>query len=246
MKLTKKILAIILALMTIISVETMASISVQAAIDEDTTTLAEKEKEPEDGYILPLPDIEEVEVDGSSSDKQRSNSISYNYLGKVRYFGSIRYYDYLCYKNSSNWYMETGKNLTDAVYHKQSSGKKNLSFTKSQTYHKQTASNFSTSAGGEAGVADMVKANVSFGAGITKTVGKSYQTSSTIQAEIPASSKTGYYKMEICYNYYKTKVIQQRTDGTNKVTQYIYMPFGESYAAVMYSSSAASGSWSRW
>lgn len=252
---TRKLIALLLSIMTIISVESIAIIPAQAA-DDKLTTIAEKDKEPPDGYILSLPDTEDIEVgkeggvgeDGeTSSNPQRANSISYSkYLGTRRYFGSIRYYDYECYRNTSNWIAFTGLNLTNAVYHKNGSGNKNLSFTKSQTYSSQTAANFSTSVGADAGVADMVKANVSLGAGITKTVGKSYQVSSTIQAEIPKSSKTGYYKMHVCYNFYRTKVIQKYANGNVAATKYISMPYGESYAAVLYSSSTANGSWSIW
>lgn len=164
---TRKLIALLLSIMTIISVESIAIIPAQAA-DDKLTTIAEKDKEPPDGYILSLPDTEDIEV------------------GKE---GGV---------------------------------------------------------GEDAGVADMVKANVSLGAGITKTVGKSYQVSSTIQAEIPKSSKTGYYKMHVCYNFYRTKVIQKYTNGNVAATKYISMPYGESYAAVLYSSSTANGSWSIW
>lgn len=239
MKKTRRIISFLTSLMMLISVQFMAIIPAQADV-------AEKEKQPLDGYILTIPDTEDIEITCPSSNGMHASSIDYNYLGKRRYFGSVRYYDYLCYKNSNTWVCFTGKNLTDAVYHTKNSGKKSLSFTKSQTYSSETASSFSSNVGADAGVADMVKANASFGAGITKTVGRKYQASSTIQAEIPASSKTGYYKMHICHNFYRTKVIQQRTDATHKVTKYISMPFGESYAAVLYSSSAAGGSWSIW
>ncbi len=255
MKLTKKILALMCALITMISIESIGIIPVQAAVNTELTTVAKNEEELPDGYILSLPDTEDAEVGKVgevgkigevSSNTLQSDSISYNYLGKRRYFGSIRYYDYFSYKNSSHWYVMTGKNLTDIIYHKNGSGKKNLTFTKSQVYSSQTASNFSTSLGADAGVADMVKANVALGAGITKTCGKSYQVSSSIQAEIPKSAKTGYYKMQICYNFYRTKVTQKRTDGSHKITKYISMPYGESYAAVLYSKTNANGSWSRW
>ena len=244
MKSAKKMLALMCALLIVVSAELIVTISAQAAVNSKNESITENEIT--DGDILSIPDTENVEVGEISSNPQRS-SISYSvYLGSRRYFGVVRYYNYYCYKNSSNWYVMTGLNLTDAVYHSSGSGNKNLSFSKAQTYSEQTASYFSTSVGAEAGVADMVKANVSLGAGITKTVGKSYQVSSTIQAEIPKNSKTGYYKMQVCYNFYRTKVIQKYTDGTVAATRYISMPYGESYAAVLYSGSAANGSWSRW
>lgn len=239
---TRKIISLLLSVI-IISVGLTASMPVQATGEI-----------PSDGYILSLPDREDVEIGSEKTENgktsfspRRANSISYSkYLGKRRYFGTIRYYDYECYRNANKWIAFIGLNLTNAVYHKKDSGKKNLSFTKAQRYYAQTASKFSTSVGGEAGVADMIKANVSLGTGITKTVGKSYQVSSTIQAEIPKSAKTGYYKMHVCYNFYRTKVVQKYTNGNVAATQYISMPFGESYAAVLYSTSTANGSWSLW
>ena len=200
----------------------------------------------EDGAVLLLPSVEETQVLNNNSVKSASKSITYNYVGKKRYWGIIRYYDYLCYKNPLDWGLMTGLNLTDAIFHSKNSGKKTLAFTKSVTYTSQTAGSFSIGAGAEAGVGDMVKASASLGVGITKTISRSYQASSTIQAEIPASANTGYYKMHVCYNFYRTKIIQQRTNGTHQVTNYISMPFSESYAAVVYSSTAGSGTWSIW
>jgi hypothetical protein len=205
-----------------------------------------------DGQVISTPDVEEPAV-GSFNELNAgnimlaSNSISYSkYLGSKRYYGAVRYYVYACYKNTSNWYWMTGKNLTDTVYHSKGTGKKQLSFTKTQTFSSQYASDFSVSAGAQAEVGDMVKANVAFGTGITKTVGRLYSRSSTIAAEIPKSASTGYYKLQICHDFYRTKVIQTYTDGSNPVTRYISMPYGESYAAVLYSATNESGSWKRW
>lgn len=221
--------------------------------------VAKSNDEIPDGYVISIPDIEESQVGSVSSDSVSTDSISagqiqtmatdnltYNYVGKKRYWGVVRYYDYYVYKNPNNWYIMTGLNLTDAIYHKKASGAKSLSYSKSVTYSAESASNFSVGAGAEAGAGDMIKASVSFDVGRTVTVGRSYQASSTIQATIPKNSNTGYYKMQVCHNFYRTRIIQQRTDGSHKVTKHISMPYGESYAAVLYSTSAANGSWARW
>lgn len=161
--------------------------------------------------------------------------------------GLIRYYDYHCYKEKSyDWYVLTGLNLTMPIYHKKDTGSKSLSFTISQTYKSETANSFSVNAGAEAGIGDMVKASVGLGYGVTKTTGREYQISSDIQATIPKTSKTGYYKMHVCYNFYKMKITRQRTDGTNKETRILSIPYGEPYAAVLYSNSGDSGTWARW
>lgn len=252
---TRKLIALLLVIMTIIAAESIAIIPAQAD-DDKITIITKKENEPPDGYVFSIPDTEDIEIgkDGAvvegektSRNQKFANSISYSkYLGSRRYFGSVRFYIYECYKNTSNWYVMTGLNLTDVVYHRNGSGSKSLKYERSQTYSSQKASNFSTSVGADAGVADMVKANVELGAGIAKTFGKSYQASTAIQAEIPKNSKTGYYKMQVCYNFYRTKVIQKYTNGNVSATKYISMPYGESYAAVLYSSSNENGSWSRW
>lgn len=52
--------------------------------------------------------------------------------------------------------------------------------------------------------------------------------------------------MQICHNFYKMKIISQRIDGTNAATHIMAIPYGESYAAVLYSSTTASGTWSKW
>lgn len=208
--------------------------------------------EPYDGQIIEIPNIEEVQknketnINGENNANSRASSV-YTYVGVMRYWGLIRYYDYHCYKDTAyNYYAQTGLNLTMAVYHKKNSGSKSLSFTIAQTYKSETANSFSTKVGGEAGIGDMVKASAELGYGITKTVGREYQISSTIQANIPASATTGYYKMHVCYNLYDMKIVRQRTDGTNKETRYISMPYGESYAAVLFSSSSEAGTWSKW
>lgn len=205
-----------------------------------------------DGYIVDTPPIEDIQI-GSFPNSENSEisplwlANDYSFVGKKTYWGVIRNYDYLCYKDTANsWYAMLGMNLTSAVYHSKNSGDKALSFSVSQTYSIETASEFSVGVGGEAGVGDMVKASVALGCGRSQTVGKSFQVSSTIQATIPASSKTGYYKMQVCHNFYKMKITRQRTDGTYPETQLLKMPYGEPYAAVLYSSTNTTGSWARW
>lgn len=214
-------------------------------------TFAEN-KQIYDGYTIENPPIEEIQegsfpIADSSSPSVRWFADNYTYIDQRRYWGAIRYYDYLCYKDTANsWYAMLGMNLTPSTYHRKDSGKKSLSFTIEQSYSTETASNFSVGVGGEAGIGDMVKASASVGCGRTRTVGKSFQISSTVEAEIPATAKTGYYKMHVCHNFYKMKITRQRTDGTYPETQIIKMPYGEPYAAVLYSSTNASGSWAKW
>ncbi|MDR1409875.1 MAG: phage terminase large subunit family protein [Oscillospiraceae bacterium] len=43
--------------------------------------------------------------------------------------------------------------------------------------------------------------------GITNTVAASYIQTSGVAAEIPAASKTGYYVMTVCYDFYDTKIV---------------------------------------
>lgn len=203
--------------------------------------------EVRDGFVVDLPSVEDVQIGCYSEDSAISTRATYNYsfVGTRTYRWVLRYYDYLCYKDIANsWYAMLGLNLTGAVYHSNGSGDKNLSFTIAQSYSEQTAGAFSTSVGGEAGVGDMVKASASFNCGIEETIGREYQISSSIQATIPASAKTGYYKMHVCHNFFAMKIIQQLTDGTNQITRHIAMPYGEPYAAVLYSSNASS--WALW
>ena len=170
---------------------------------------------------------------------------NYSFIGKRTYKWVLRDYDYYCYKDTANsWYAMLGLNLTGAVYHSAGTGDKSLSFTISQSYSNETAGSFSTSVGGEAGVADMVTASVDLNCGIERTLGRRYQKSGTIAATIPVSAKTGYYKLHVCHNFYAMKITQQLTDGTNQTTRHIAMPYGESYAAVLYSGNASS--WSKW
>lgn len=89
----------------------------------------------------------------------------------------------------------------------------------------------------------MVTACVDSGYGIAVTVGREYQISSTVEATIPASADSGYYKLHVCYNYYAMKIIQ-RKDNVQKAMHEVAMPYGESYAAVLYSSDASS--WNIW
>ncbi len=229
----KKIICILVTVMLTISIYQI-------------TASAEDISEIQDGDVVVLPDTEEVQIEYLSDNSQQTRAITYQYVGTVRYWGLVRYYDHSVYKNTSTWCAMLGLNLTDAIFHSKDTGSKSLSFTKSKTYFSETANSFSTNLGGEAGVADMIKASVNFGVGRSNTVGRSYQKSSTIQAEIPKSASTGYYKLHVCHNFYKTKIVSCRTDGTHEDTRYIWMPFGESYAAVLYSTSTESGTWKKW
>lgn len=205
-------------------------------------------EEVSDGDIIEIPQIEEPIVGKELTDDQVQLRVNHNYVyvGTAKYWGAVRYYYYDCYKDTINWYVMTGLNLTMAISHTKNSGPKELGFTISQTYSSQTANEFSVSLGAEAGVADMVKASAGLGYGVTNTVGRSYQASSTVKAIILASADTGYYKMHVCYNYYAMKIIQKKTDNTFVASKEIAMPFGESYSAVLYSPTAANGSWRKW
>lgn len=211
----------------------------------------------QDGYILEIPPVEDVAVikidDNNNAYPHTSSDVAntratvahnYYYVGTKRYKNLFLTYDYDVYKDTYNWVCLTGLNLTSAVRHVKNSGDKSLSFSIAQTYSVQTANEFSTSLGGEAGVDKMVTACVDFNYGISVTVGREYQISSTIQATIPASANTGYYKMHVCYNYYAMKINQKKTDGTLKASREVAMPYGESYASVLYSTDAAT--WNLW
>lgn len=227
----KKFISIIMTIVLVFSLLSMSA-------------FAEEPEEIPNGYIVKLPDIEEAQVGCDLGDYPHAAG-TYNYVGNRSYgIGTIRYIYYV-YKMSSSYYKMTGLNLSDAVYHKKGAEKITLSYTKSATYTSQTANNFSLSVGGEAGVYDMVSACVALGTGVTQTSGKEYKITSTVKYEIPASKETGYYKLHVCYNYYKTKVVQEKADGTTVATKYISMPFGESYTAVLYSTTTASGSWKK-
>ena len=109
MKSAKKMLALMCALLIVVSAELIVTISAQAAVNSKNESITENEIT--DGDILSIPDTENVEVGEISSNPQRS-SISYSvYLGSRRYFGVVRYYNYYCYKNSSNWYVILNKQL---------------------------------------------------------------------------------------------------------------------------------------
>lgn len=207
-----------------------------------------QEESISDGEYVSIPSVENAET-GCDIENNSASTFStgtYKKVGQKRFWGLVRYYDYICYKHTSSWYLMTGLNLTMALYHSKNSGNKSLAFTMSQTYSSETAKNFSVGAGADAGIGDMVKASVELGYGVTKTTKREYQASSTIQATIPASANTGYYKMQICHNFYQMKITRQRTDGTEATTHYMAIPYGTSYAAVLYSSSTASGTWSKW
>ncbi len=201
-----------------------------------------------DGEYVSIPSVENAEIGCNIENNSVSTFSNGDYIkvGEKTYRAIIRYYDYICYKHKSAWYIMTGLNLTMALYHSKNSGSKSLSFTMSQTYSSETAREFSVGAGAETGIDDMVKACVELGYGVTKTTKREYQVSSTIQATIPATSNTGYYKMQVCHNFYKMKIIRQRTDGTEASTHIMAIPYGTSYAAVLYSSSNASGTWLKW
>lgn len=179
--------------------------------------------------------MEEIQVNTMSNIKERAVTHDYRYVGKKRYFGAVRYYDYMCYKDTIRWYALLGLNLTDAVYHRSGSGLKSLSYTKSQTYGTETASQFSSGVGADAGFGDMVKASVNLGYGITKTKRKSFTASSTVAVEIPQNSKTGYYKIVVAHNFYSMKIDMKRTTGSLEHRSYMSIPYGEAYAATVYS-----------
>lgn len=193
--------------------------------------------------VLEIPSVEApIGIKRSDGSMSRS-SHNYRYIGTKSYTTLFTTYDYEVYKDTTNWVCLTGLNLTSAIRHTKNSGSKSLSFSISQTYSRQTANEFSTSLGGEAGVDKMVTACVDSGYGITVTVGREYQISSTVEATIPASADSGYYKLHVCYNYYAMKIIQ-RKDNVQKAMREVAMPYGESYAAVLYSSDASS--WNIW
>lgn len=209
----------------------------------------------QDGYIIEIPAIEapvgirrndDGVTDAAKDVINSRTAVSHNYqfIGKKSYKNFLITYDYYVYRDTINWICLTGLNLTGAVRHFKNSGDKTLSHSIAQTYYVQTANEFSTSLGGEAGVDKMVTACVDLNCGLSVTVGREYQISSTISATIPASANSGYYKMHVCYNYYAMKIDQKKTNGTLKESREVAMPYGESYAAVLYSTDSAS--WNLW
>ncbi len=239
----KKILCIFIAIMTICS---MFSLNGYATNEFE-----------QDGYILDIPDVEKPvgirrndsfnNVADTSKEVVNSRSAvahDYRFVGIKSYKNLFLTYDYYVYKDVYNWICLTGLNLTRAIQHFKNTGDKSLAFSIAQTYSAQTANEFSTSLGGEAGVDKMVTACVDFNYGIAVTLGREYQISSTVEATIPASANSGYYKMHVCHNYYAMKIEQRKTDGTLKETREVAMPYGESYATVLYSTDAAT--WTLW
>lgn len=204
------------------------------------SAFAEEEQVP-DGYIY-IPPIEEPEAACDNSNERAAQN--FVYVGQKRYWGVIRNYDYLCYKDkANNWYAMTGLNLTWAFEHYQGSYDKPVKIEISQKYNSQTASNFSVGVGGGAGVGDMVDASVDLGYGVQKTKGREFEITSSIQFTVKANYPTGYYKLHVCHNFHSMKITQQRIDGSHPITDQMAIPFGESYITLLHSSSTESGTW---
>lgn len=206
-------------------------------------------EQPNHGDLIKIPKIEAPAIGEYSIDNpiEMYNTYPsyYHYVGTARYWGIVRYYDYNCYKHESNYYCMTGLNLSMALYHTKNKTAQTLSCSISQTYSSTTARNFSLSLGAEAGEADMIKASVGLGYGVTQTKTKSYTISSTISSEIPIYAETGYYKLQVCHNFYSMLVEQCKTDGTFVSVNKIAMPYGESYAATLYSANN-DGNWKKY
>lgn len=201
-----------------------------------------------DGEIIIIPEVEDAEIGrglNSNSENSVSTYATYTYVGKKQYYEIPYFYTYECYRKNGSWYVMTGLNLTMAMFHRQGTGDKSLSFTIGQEYTSETATEFSVGVGASAGAGKMVNASVDLGYGITKTKSRSYQVTSTVQATILASSKTGYYKMQICHNFYPMRIFRSRANATYLPVE-MAIPYGESYAAVLYSSSNESGTWAKW
>ncbi|MCI6400360.1 MAG: hypothetical protein SPF51_00220 [Candidatus Fimivicinus sp.] len=173
-----------------------------------------------------------------------SASASSTYKGTVKLWGVIRYYNYKVYKDDASWYRMTKINVTPTIYHTQNTGSKNLAFTIGGSYSSETAKSFSSSIGCNVGFGDAVTAGVNLGLGLSKSKSFTVAASGTVGSTVPASARSGYYKMTICYNFNKLYVDQYRTDGTYCDSTTVCLPVGNAYVATLYSSNNTN--WARY
>ena len=173
-----------------------------------------------------------------------SASASSTYKGTVKLWGVIRYYNYKVYKDDASWYRMTKINVTPTIYHTQNTGSKNLAFTIGGSYSSETAKSFSSSIGCNVGFGDAVTAGVNLGLGLSKSKSFTVAASGTVGSTVPASARSGYYKMTICYNFNKLYVDQSRTDGTYCDSTTVCLPVGNAYVATLYSSNNTN--WARY
>jgi len=147
-------------------------------------------------------------------------------------------YTYKIFKDDASWYCMTGLNVTPIIYHTKNSGAKTLNFTIAKTYSSQTAYNFGIGLGITAS-AEIVSATASATGGMTQTTGMSVAASGAVGATVPTASNTGYYKMEICYNFDKFR-LDKYNGSTILLNIYDVLPKGSAYVAVLYSSNNSS------
>lgn len=154
-------------------------------------------------------------------------------------------YKYKIFKDSDSWYvMFHDKDVCPAIYHKKGSGNTTLTYSVSRTYSSQSSYSFSTTAGLSAG-ADMVNATVSATSGMTQSYGYSVTASGSVGKTIKSDSKTGYYKMTICYNFDKYR-LDKYNGNTLTAHYYAGIPKGNAYVAVLYGTSTSNSSYEKY
>ena len=157
-------------------------------------------------------------------------------------------YTYYIYKDSSSWYaMFHNLDVCPPIYHSKGKGTTSLSYSQSKTYSEQNAYNFSCSIGCSIGISDLVNLTASKTGGLTKTKGFSVTASGSVGRTIPSTASTGYYKMTICYNFYKYRLDKYKKDSTSILASYYHaLPTGTAYVAVLYGTSSSNSSYKKY
>lgn len=163
--------------------------------------------------------------------------------------GAKTYY-YSIYKDTGSWYAMFA-DCTPIKNHIQGAGDSSLVFSVSATYSSETSASFSTTVGATVGVPEVCSLTCSTTSSITQTVGFSVAASGAVGQIIPSASKTGYYKMSICYNFARYKVYKHGSGyfgdlNKNYLAAYSFsIPVGSAYVSTLYSTTTIRSTFSK-
>jgi hypothetical protein len=157
--------------------------------------------------------------------------------GGVLGIGGTKYVYKIFKEDKKRYKMYHNLDVCPAIYHTKNVGDITLKYSKSKTYSSQTAYKFSKSVGLKVPIAKVVELTAGVTHNITHTIKYSVSASNSVVVKLPAKSKTGYYKMTICHNYYKYRADKYKSgSSTKKASYYEGLPYGKAYVGVLYAS----------